>query len=140
LINAWIINSCDNAWIINSFYFEYRSPIRLRKTLSIRSDMNILVPKSERIGFGSDLRTSTWHRDKWLSLFQFYRENFLTSRSVDTISNHHIFTLFHHWNFPKGEVHDLSGEVQKFSGEVQNDLRGGAHLSTPPLKIRPRCK
>jgi hypothetical protein len=32
------------------------------------------------------------------------------------------------------EVHDLSGEVQKFSGEVQNDLRGGAHLSTPPLK------
>jgi hypothetical protein len=37
----------------------------------------------------------------------------------------------------QGEVHDFSGEVQKFSGEVQNDLRGGAHLSTPPLKIRP---
>jgi hypothetical protein len=34
-------------------------------------------------------------------------------------------------------VHDFSGEVQKFSGEVQNDLRGGAHLPTPPLKIRP---
>ena len=30
LINAWIINSCNNVWIINSFYFEYRSPIRLR--------------------------------------------------------------------------------------------------------------
>jgi hypothetical protein len=30
---------------------------------------------------------------------------------------------------------DLS--LQKFSGEVQNDLRGGAHLPTPPLKIRP---
>jgi hypothetical protein len=38
---------------------------------------------------------------------------------------------------PQGEVHDFSEEVEKFSGEVQNDLRGGAHLSTPPLKIRP---
>jgi hypothetical protein len=37
----------------------------------------------------------------------------------------------------QGEVHDFSGEVQKFSGEVQNDLRGGAHLLTPALKIRP---
>jgi hypothetical protein len=37
----------------------------------------------------------------------------------------------------QGEVHDFSGEVQKFSGEVRNDLRGGAHLPTPPLKIRP---
>jgi hypothetical protein len=27
--------------------------------------------------------------------------------------------------------------VQNFSGEVQNDLRGGAHLPTPPLKFRP---
>jgi hypothetical protein len=35
------------------------------------------------------------------------------------------------------EMHDFSGEVQKFSGEVQNELRGGAHLPTPPLKIRP---
>jgi hypothetical protein len=34
----------------------------------------------------------------------------------------------------EGEVHDLSGEVEKFSGEVQNDLRGGAHLTTPPSK------
>ena len=34
-------------------------------------------------------------------------------------------------------MHDFSGKVQKFSGEVQNDLRGGAHLLTPPLKIRP---
>jgi hypothetical protein len=37
----------------------------------------------------------------------------------------------------QGEVHDFSGEVQKLSGEVQNDLRGGAHLPTPPLKIPP---
>ena len=29
------------------------------------------------------------------------------------------------------------GEVHDFSAEVQNDLRGGAHLPTPPLKIRP---
>jgi hypothetical protein len=37
------------------------------------------------------------------------------------------------------EVHDFSREVQKFSvpGEVQNDLRGGAHLPTPPLNIQP---
>ena len=28
-------------------------------------------------------------------------------------------------------------EVDDFSGEVQNDLRGGAHLPPPPLKIRP---
>jgi hypothetical protein len=41
---------------------------------------------------------------------------------------------------PQGEVHDFSGEVQKFSGEVQNDLRGSAHLPTPPLKIRPCIK
>ena len=37
----------------------------------------------------------------------------------------------------QGEVHDFSGEVQTFSGEVQNDLRGGAHLPTPSLQIRP---
>jgi hypothetical protein len=36
----------------------------------------------------------------------------------------------------QGQVHDFSGEVQKFLVEVQNDLRGGAHLHTPPLKIR----
>jgi hypothetical protein len=36
---------------------------------------------------------------------------------------------------PQGGAYDFSGEVQKFSGEVQNDLRGDAHLSTPPLKI-----
>jgi hypothetical protein len=34
-------------------------------------------------------------------------------------------------------VHHFSREVQKFSGEVQNDLRGGAYLPTPPLKILP---
>jgi hypothetical protein len=61
LINARIINSCNNAWIIihfiiihsdkYSFYFEYRSPIRsdYETTLSIRSEMYIFVPKSERI-------------------------------------------------------------------------------------------
>jgi hypothetical protein len=37
----------------------------------------------------------------------------------------------------QGEVQDFLEEVQKLSGEVQNDLRGGAHLPTPPLKIRP---
>jgi hypothetical protein len=36
----------------------------------------------------------------------------------------------------QGEVHDFSREVQKFLGEVQNDLKGGAHLLTSPLKIR----
>ena len=42
-------------WIINSFYFVCRSPIRsdYETTLSIRSEMNILVPKFDRIGFGS---------------------------------------------------------------------------------------
>jgi hypothetical protein len=34
---------------------------------------------------------------------------------------------------PRGGAYDFSGEVQKFSGELQNDLRGGAHLPTPPL-------
>ena len=37
----------------------------------------------------------------------------------------------------QGEVHDFLSEVQKFSGEVQNDLRRGAQLPTPSLKIRP---
>jgi hypothetical protein len=51
------------SWIINSFYFEYRSPIRLRNNFinPIQSEMNIFVPKSERIGFGSDLHTSNTH-------------------------------------------------------------------------------
>jgi hypothetical protein len=35
------------------------------------------------------------------------------------------------------EVHDFSGEVQTFSREVENDLRGDAHLPTPPLQIWP---
>jgi hypothetical protein len=37
------------SWIINSFYFEYRSPIRLRNNFinPIQSEMNIFVPKSE---------------------------------------------------------------------------------------------
>ena len=75
-------------------------------------------------------------RDEWLSLFQFYRENFLTSRSVDPKQPSH-FHFVPSLKLSQGEVHDLSGEVEKFSGEVQNDLRGGAHLSTPRLKIRP---
>jgi hypothetical protein len=32
---------------------------------------------------------------------------------------------------------DLSLKLSQVSGEVQNDLRGGAHVPTPPLKIRP---
>ena len=44
------------------------------------------------------------------------------------LSNH--FDLL--FNLSKGKVHEFSGEVQKISGEVQNDLRGGAHLPTPP--------
>jgi hypothetical protein len=63
------------------------------------------------------------------TLFQFYRKTSL--RSVDPkqpkMSNFHF---------------DLSlklsqGEEHHFSGEVQNDLRGVAHLPTPPLKNRP---
>jgi hypothetical protein len=48
------------------------------------------------------------------------------------------------FNISKGEVHESSGEVnessgkvQEISGEVQNDLWGGAHLPSPPLKIQP---
>jgi hypothetical protein len=44
------------------------------------------------------------------------------------------FTLIYHLNFLKGRCM-TSEEVQKISGEVQNDLRGGADLPTPPLKI-----
>jgi hypothetical protein len=56
LINAWIINSCDNKWIINSFYFAYRSPIRsdYKRTVSIQSKMYIFVLKSEQIRSDSD--------------------------------------------------------------------------------------
>ena len=39
-----------------------------------------------------------------------------------------------------GEVETIFGGVQKFSRVVQNDLRGGAHLPTPPLKIGPWLK
>jgi hypothetical protein len=55
------------------------------------------------------------------------------SRSVDPKQPSH-FHFVPSLKLSEGEVHDLSGEVQKFSGEVQNDLRGGAHLSTPPFK------
>jgi hypothetical protein len=68
--------------------------------------------------------------------FNFYRKTFL--RSVDPkqpkMSNFHFDLSL---KLSQGEVHDFSGEVQKLSREVQNDLRGGAHLPTPPLKIRP---
>jgi hypothetical protein len=79
----------------------------------------------------------TWHRDEWLSLFQFYIKTFL--RSVDRLSNQNTsnFNSDLSLKLSQGEVRDLSGEVQKFSGEVQNDLRRGAHLPTPPLKIWP---
>ena len=49
-----------------------------------------------------------------------------------------IFTLI--FNFPQGEVRDVSEQVQKISGKVRYNLWGGpegAHLLTPPLKIRP---
>jgi hypothetical protein len=71
-----------------------------------------------------------------MALFQFYRKS---SYKVWTLSNqkrsnfHFDLSL----KLSQGEVHDFSGEVQKFSGDVQNDLRGGAHLPTPPLNIRP---
>jgi hypothetical protein len=65
----------------------------------------------------------TWHRDDWLSLFQFYRKTFL--RNVDPKQPKNV----------QGEVHDFSGEVQKLSGEVQNDLRGGAHPPQNPALI-----
>jgi hypothetical protein len=82
----------------------------------------------------------TWHRDDWLSLFQFYRKTLL--RSVDPkqpkMSNFHFDLSL---KLSQGEVHDFSGEVQKFSGEVQKFSGGGAKRSqgrcTPPLKIRP---
>jgi hypothetical protein len=81
LRNAWIINSCNNAWIINSFYFEYGSPLRsdYEITLSIRSEMYIFVPKSERIRSDSDrictplmptlnLRTGMLGERDWIAL------------------------------------------------------------------------
>jgi hypothetical protein len=58
--------------------------------------------------------------------------NFLQSVDPKQPSHFHFVPSL---KLSQGEVHDLSGEVQKFSGEVQNDLRGGAHLSTPPLQI-----
>ena len=75
--------------------------------------------------------------------FNFTEKTFL--RSVDP--KHPKMLNFHFdlsLKLSQGKVHDFSGEVQKFSGEaqkfsgeVQNDLRGGAHLPAPPLKIRP---
>jgi hypothetical protein len=80
LINALIINFCDNAWIINSFYFGYRSPIRsdYETTLSIRSDMNILVPKSERIRICTPL-VDTWRNCKFIH-FQMHIRIFRRSK------------------------------------------------------------
>ena len=63
------------------------------------------------------------------SLCQFYRKTFL--RNADPkqskMSNFHFDLSL---KLSQGEVHD-------FSGEVENNLRGGAHLPTPPLKIQP---
>jgi hypothetical protein len=69
-------------------------------------------------------------------------------RVLDTEMNgYHCFNFTEKLSY---EVYTLSNQkmsnfyfdlsLQKFSGEVQNDLRGGAHLPTPPLKIRPRYK
>ena len=45
----------------------------------------------------------TWHRDEWLSLFQFYRETFLQSVDPDQhIITCQNFTLIYHLTFPKG--------------------------------------
>jgi hypothetical protein len=68
----------------------------------------------------------------YISLFQFYRENFLTSQSVDPKQPSH-FHFVPSLKLSQGEVHDLSGEVEKFSVEVQNDLRGGATSPNPEL-------
>ena len=58
LINAWTINSCNNAWIIISFYFEYRSPIRLRNKF-INPIRNVYFWFEIRTNpIGSDLHTS----------------------------------------------------------------------------------
>ena len=75
---------------------------------------------------------------EWLSLFQLYRKTFLRSvyPKQSKMSNLHFDLSL---KLSQGEVQDFSGEVQKFSGEVQNDLRGGTHLPTPRLKIRPSC-
>jgi hypothetical protein len=62
------------------------------------------------------------------------KKTFLRSVDPKQPSNFHFDPSM---KLSQGEVHDFSGEVQKFSREVQNDLRGGAHLPTPPLKIRP---
>jgi hypothetical protein len=66
---------------------------------------------------------STWH------IISTLQKNFL--RSVDP-KQPKISTLHSDLSLKLSQV-----EVQKFSSEVQNDLMGGAHLPTPPLKIRP---
>jgi hypothetical protein len=84
------------SWIINSFYFEYRSPIQLRNNFisPIQSEMNIFVPKSERIR--SDLHTSnrkccgqfcetTPYKNRFLKrlyIFKFLRELCLVNRLI----------------------------------------------------------
>jgi hypothetical protein len=72
--------------------------------------------------------------DEWLHCLNFTEKTFLRSVDPKQPSNFHFDPSM---KLSQGEVHDFSGEVQKFSREVQNDLRGGAHLPTPPLKIRP---
>jgi hypothetical protein len=59
--------------------------------------------------------------------FNFTEKTFSRSVEPKQPSNFHFNLSL---KLSQGEVHDISGEVQ-------NDLRGGAHLSTPPLNIRP---
>jgi hypothetical protein len=75
---------------------------------------------------------------RWIAItVSILQKNFLTKCRPPKQPKNVKFSL---WSvietFPR-EMHDFSGEVQKFSREVQNDLSGGAHLSTPPLKMRP---
>jgi hypothetical protein len=71
---------------------------------------------------------STWQRDEWLSLFQFYRKSFL--RSVDTNQPKNLKFLL--WSiiktFPRGGAWLFRG-----STKIRNDV----HLPIPPFKIRP---
>jgi hypothetical protein len=70
-------------------------------------------------------------------LFHFYGKKL--SYEVETLSNQRRSNFYFDLSLKLSQkgVHNFSGEVQKFSGVVQNDLREGAHLPTPPLKIRP---
>ena len=70
------------------------------------------------------------HRDECLSLFQFCS----SLAKCKNLSNFHFDLSF---NLSQGDAHDVSGEVQTISGKMKNDVRGGAHLPKPPLKLCP---